>query len=55
MRDDVRVTARTLRTAAGTTHTVYEANGLTCHSLDALEAALASTSAPSDDAHCATP
>lgn len=34
--DDVRVTARTVRTALGTTHTVYEVAGETYHSLEQL-------------------
>ncbi len=34
--DDVRVTARTVRTALGTTHTVYEVAGETYHSREQL-------------------
>ena len=36
MNGDVRVTARTIRTKAGTTHTVYRARGDMFHSLDQL-------------------
>ena len=34
--DDVRVTARTMRTELGTTHTVYEVAGETYHSHEQL-------------------
>jgi len=34
--DDVRVTARTMRTELGTTHTVYEVAGQTYHSREQL-------------------
>ncbi len=37
---DARITARTIRTQLGTTHTIYRVDGREFHDVDALEAHL---------------